>query len=289
MKAFFRFAAALSLSFLAVEGTAYACSCEAQCVKTASPTEIGPIYPATISYEVKFSCVEYDPKGQLCGCVNEISDSLVADAFASSPTSTGGNLCFPQKFEYWPIAEFEYSIGVTWEQCKAWGTPNGDGTYTLKNIVDASGATAGLSPDLSCEASVVCKPPPPPDDGCTATPGYWKTHASGRKYNATWESVGGPGAAFFLSGQTYLEVISSPTETMKYYILARQYIAAVLNGFAGASVPTDVQAALAFAESFFATYTPTSQLTKELETQLVMNAALLDGYNNGLEGPPHCD
>jgi hypothetical protein len=234
------------------------------------------VYPATIHYDVGFSCL--DPTQ--CGCIGGMTDSLVPDAFSLG--GFGTILCFPRVGDH-----VLYALTLTWEQCKAWGTPNGDGSYTLSNVVTTD---ATYSPAMTCEGNVICRPPPPPpDEGCTATLGYWKNHASGRRYNATWADVGGPGATFFVSGQTWLQVISSPTETMKYYILGRQYIAAVLNGFAGASVPADVAGALDFAEAFFASYAPADALSKELEAEVVQNAALLDGYNNGLAGPPHCD
>jgi len=267
-----RFAAVVAFTLLATPSISHACSCEATCTKLASTTVIGPVYPATINYDVGFACT--DPSQ--CGCIGSMSDTLVPDAFTQG--GFGTILCFPREGDH-----VLYSLTVTWEQCKAWGSANGDGTYTLKNVATTD---AIYSPSMTCDASVICRPP---DEGCTATLGYWKTHADGRKYDATWDEVGGPGAPFFISGQTWLQVLSNPTETMKYYILARQYIAAVLNGFAGASTPANVDAALTFAFGFFSAYEPTDALSDALAAQVVANAAILDSYNNGFEGPLHCD
>ena len=127
--------------------------------------------------------------------------------------------------------------------------------------------------------------------GCTYTQGYWKTHASGKKYDPTWANVGGPGATFFLSGQTYLQVMQMPsTGGNVYYILGQQYIAAKLNSYV-ASVPAAVASAITAAETFFNTYTPAqaAAFTSAQRAPYVALSTTLDNYNNGLTGPGHCD
>ena len=109
--------------------------------------------------------------------------------------------------------------------------------------------------------TVTCKPPPEP--GCTLTQGYWKTHskyAGAKKYDATWALIG-EDTAFFSSGKTWYQAINtSSAGGNAYYILAHQYIAAKLNLAGGASSTPAVATALAGAEAFYATYTPTSTL-----------------------------
>ena len=73
-----------------------------------------------------------------------------------------------------------------------------------------------------------------------------------------------------------------------YVNLAHQYMAARLNVLAGASTTPQVDAALAWATTFFSTYTPSSTLTKAVKNQALAYAALLDDYNNGVIGPGHC-
>jgi hypothetical protein len=49
-----------------------------------------------------------------------------------------------------------------------------------------------------------------------------------------------------------------------------------------------VDNAIAWAENFFSTYTPTNW-PKGLKNQIVQNAGVLGSYNEGLTGPGHCD
>ncbi len=139
----------------------------------------------------------------------------------------------------------------------------------------------------SDDAKVTVTCTPPPSEGCTLTQGYWKTHS---KYgpaptDPTWALIG-EDTAFFLSGQTWYEVINTPSaDGNAYYILARQYIAAKLNFLSGASSTAEVDAAIAWAETFFATYTPSSDLSDEVRDQAIEAAGTLDDYNNGDDRP----
>jgi hypothetical protein len=131
----------------------------------------------------------------------------------------------------------------------------------------------------------------PCETGCTLTQGYWKTHSSygpAKKSDPTWDLVGGPDAPFFLSGKTWYQVFWTPPKGNAYYILAHQYEAAKLNILGGASSTADVDAAIAWAETFFSTYTP-DNWPKGLKNQIVTNAGVLGSYNEGLTGPGHCD
>jgi hypothetical protein len=129
--------------------------------------------------------------------------------------------------------------------------------------------------------------------GCTLTQGYWKTHSSygPAPYDDTWALLsGGLGAnkPFYLSGQTWYQVFWTPPQGNPYYNLAHQFEAATLNELNGASTPANVDAALAWAHTFFSTHTPSSNLTKTEKAQVLYYANLLDNYNNGLVGPVHC-
>jgi hypothetical protein len=85
--------------------------------------------------------------------------------------------------------------------------------------------------------------------GCTLTPGYWKTHSSygPAPYDDTWAQIG-EDTIFFLSGQSYYDVLWTNPEGNAYYILAHAYIAAQLNLLNGASAPAEVDVALAMAD-----------------------------------------
>jgi hypothetical protein len=122
-------------------------------------------------------------------------------------------------------------------------------------------------------------PVPPPPGGCTYTQGFWKNHTD------VWPAPYSPSATFYGSGKTWLEVFNTPPKGNAYYILAHQFMAATLNQASGASVPANVAAALADAGAYFAD--PVGHpLTS---AQLKALAAILDSYNNGFEGVPHCD
>ncbi len=126
--------------------------------------------------------------------------------------------------------------------------------------------------------------------GCTLTPGYWKTHSKygPAPYDDTWERIG-EDATFFNSGQTWYQVLwTSPAGGSAYYILAHAFIAARLNLLNGAASTAPVDEALTWAEGFFASYTPSSTISRTLRAQAISYAQLLDSYNNGLTGPGHC-
>lgn len=304
MTSFVRFGAVLLASLLVTTSTAYACTCDALCTKVAFPAQVGPAYPATVSFAIVPRCSLEGWTGSVVSMSESLCELSAGSAICSAPTTTSTPpvpVTLPFSFGvYTPYApptwvdELTFTATITWEQCKAWGTPlnDGSGAYRLSSVTTLNGGlswTDGTSPEFSCEQAVTCLPPPPADDGCTATVGYWKTHASGRKYNATWALVGGPATPFFGSGYSYLQALSQPTETDKYFILARQYVAAVLNGFSGATQSPAVVAAMDFAEAFFAAHAPREALDPALAASVVSSAAILDGYNNGLAGPPHCE
>jgi uncharacterized repeat protein (TIGR01451 family) len=128
--------------------------------------------------------------------------------------------------------------------------------------------------------------------GCTRSQGYWSTHSKygPAPYDATWALIG-EDTTYYLSGQTWIHVIKAPTKGNPYYILAQQYIAARLNVLNGAAVVPAVTSALASAEVLFQTYTPAQAagFKKEQKQPWIALASLLDQYNNGLLGVPHCD
>ena len=83
-------------------------------------------------------------------------------------------------------------------------------------------------------------------------------------------------------------VLKTPPKGNAYYILAHQYIAAVLNGASGAGAPANVQAAINGAAAYFGANGPSPAPSGALRTQLINWSDLLDDYNNGLVGPGHC-
>ena len=118
--------------------------------------------------------------------------------------------------------------------------------------------------------------------GCTRTQGYWKNHATGKKADPAWGSLHDD--MFYNSGMTYLQVLNTPPKGGNaYIILAHQYIAAKLNVAAGASMPANVLAVYNNATLYFEGKSNPSRST------LIQWAEMLDAYNNGRMGVPHCD
>ncbi|MBC5993626.1 hypothetical protein [Pontibacter cellulosilyticus] len=118
--------------------------------------------------------------------------------------------------------------------------------------------------------------------GCTRTQGYWKNHATGKKANPAWGSLHDD--MFFNSGMTYLQILNAaPKGGDAYIILAHQYIAAKLNVAAGASMPANVLTVYNNATTYFNGGSSPSRST------LIQWAEILDAYNNGRMGVPHCD
>ena len=130
-----------------------------------------------------------------------------------------------------------------------------------------------------------------PSCRCTLTLGYWKTHSSygpAKKADPTWLLLpNGPNTTFFSSGKTYLQVLQTPPQGNAYYNFAHQYIAAKLNLLSGADSTSPVDAAIAYGDTFFATYSPSTWPNNKKST-ILAHAATLDAYNNGATGPGHC-
>lgn len=165
-------------------------------------------------------------------------------------------------------------------------------TATITNtasIATDDGATRTASANVT--ATRTCTPVEPPVTVCTRTQGYWGTHSTfgPAKYDATWAQIG-ENTPFFLSGQSYYQVIQVPTKGNAYYQLAHQYIAAKLNMLKGAAAPAGV--AFGPIEAFFQTYTPAQVAAMKgnnaTRQQALAWATLLDQYNNGLLNVPHC-
>jgi hypothetical protein len=135
-----------------------------------------------------------------------------------------------------------------------------------------------------------------PCPGCTRTQGYWKTHSEfgPAPYDDTWaELPNGASTAFFKSGQSYYMVLwTPPAGGNAYYTLAHQYIAAELNVAKGAYISPAVLAEWNKATVLFQKYTP-AEIAKmkgndPVRAEFLRIAGILDKYNNGYLGTPHC-
>jgi hypothetical protein len=121
------------------------------------------------------------------------------------------------------------------------------------------------------------------ENGCTYTQGWYKNEKH------VWPSGSITRGSSFDGGASHASILDTPPRGNVYYILAHQYITALLNVQGGAS-STDIADELDDAADYFAAASPNNPLpagwTKDEVTAL---ATALDEYNNGITGPGHCD
>jgi hypothetical protein len=188
---------------------------------------------------------------------------------------------------------FEFSIDIDgFAVCGQYEFTN-VATYLAVNDENDTGETD------SATYTVIIDVPCP--QGCTLTWGYWKTHnesfRGGAPADPTWLLIlpSAEDSPFFLSGQTYFEVLWTAPQGNVYYNLAHQYIAAILNQLDGAAVPPAVQTAINQATTLFNTYTDEQvavwkgKVGKAQRAEFIALAGILASYNEGAIGPGHCD
>ena len=171
--------------------------------------------------------------------------------------------------------------------------------YVITNhakIIESGPYPPGTEPESDdASATVTVKtgecPPKPANPGCTLTQGYWKNHAWpphpqwAPSTLANWPDISD--WKFFDSGIEWPDVLDVEPKGDAYYILAHQYIAANLNQQNGAYVPEEVRDALVAAYDYFSlTAAERAEVDRE---SLIALATILDRYNNGQLGVPHCD
>jgi hypothetical protein len=151
------------------------------------------------------------------------------------------------------------------------------GVVTLEITLNGSGAVDNFCINVKEE-----------EGGCTLTQGFWKNEKKG-----PWPAPYGRDDIFYLSGQTWQEVLDTSPAGNAYYQAAHQFIAALLNVANGASSPDEVDDAIALGQDLFNTYTPGEiaplRGNNALRTQFLSVNDTLDDYNKGDIGPGHCD
>jgi hypothetical protein len=187
-----------------------------------------------------------------------------------------------------PGGTLEGSAFVTTYSCDAPAA-----TTTVRNnanvtIANHSGGRAnGPNPKATYFGSV---PPPACDGGCGCayTQGYWKNHTDDPAWLTADLSV-------FGGADNALAILeTAPSGGNKWYILAHQYIAYLLNVANGACTPAGLQTIVTNAGNFFAGHTDPAacQPSKGVDpcNVSVGDACILDTYNHGeyLQGPTHC-
>jgi hypothetical protein len=162
------------------------------------------------------------------------------------------------------------------------GNSNTDSNGSPATVVLASNASV----DLSIDFGFVVIPPPP--QSCTLTQGYWKNHAGDWDQASDGKIILTTGA-FYNSGYTNLGILGIPPKGNAYIILAHQFVAARLNTNGNSSGIAAVDQALAGAAAYYASAPAGLPVpTDPLRAQLIAWSTVLDDYNNGRLGVPHC-
>lgn len=134
--------------------------------------------------------------------------------------------------------------------------------------------------------------PPEIGNGCTLTQGFWKTHTGiNKKTNHYYWGDINPNDEFLESGLSYIEVFAHKPSESKYFILAHQWLAAMLNQEVGGvdlSPYPDLLLQFQEAEQLLRAISDRSNIGAEQEASLIQYAETLDLFNNGQLGPGHC-
>jgi hypothetical protein len=161
----------------------------------------------------------------------------------------------------------------------------------VRNVADVtinnhSGSTVPKGPETKFTFTGTVTPCSQPG-GCVYTQGYW-----GSKPDVVWPYPYSRTASFYVSGQTWQQVMDTPVNSSPgYYQLAHQFIAASLNVANGAYAPKSISDTLVLADAWFNANTPANCTTAgSCGTQRAW-AEVLDQYNNGQYpgGPQHCN
>jgi len=215
------------------------------------------------------------PSGQSFTLVDD-ECKTVAEALDGGQSVTVTELAPPAGSDFLQVDQYSFigSMGV-FE-----GIPTHVATFTTPSVtIDRFGNDQG---HVLVYTNVAV---PDDGDGCTHTMGFWKTHPN------AWPAGFDPDDPFGTSTtETWLDTFWTPSAGGNaYFILAHQYMAAVLSEASGAAVPSGVQAAIDGAAAFFASAPYGVSPTGATRAQLLSWADLLDSYNNGNEGVAHCD
>jgi hypothetical protein len=223
--------------------------------------------------------------------VNTIDECItVSDTFSEF----GGDVevCIDDTLPY-DITYTKDFVAADYNECESTDVPN-----TASFITGDTGGTG----DDPWTITIIRDCP-----SCTLTQGYWKTHndtftgGASKKADPVWfDLLPGLGeqTVFFLSTQTYYDVMWTAPQGNGYYLLGRQWIAASLNYAADGDGGAAVDQALLFGQELFTKYTPAQVAEWDNSTggtlpsfgavtrhDVIMAAATLDAYNNS----DHCD
>ena len=119
--------------------------------------------------------------------------------------------------------------------------------------------------------------------GCARTQGYWKNHNN-------WPCPFVPDG--YICGRTRItlfEGLTTEPNGNPYWILAQQYVPALLNKSANlGNISAETQALIDEARLFFLGRDPNAPIDAALRARVLEIARILDEFNNGLRELPSC-
>ncbi|WP_322797549.1 hypothetical protein [Thermoflexus sp.] len=186
-----------------------------------------------------------------------------------------GFTCAPSDTGPWTF----YHSGTVWFHKTITNVSACDVKAVLHNV--ATLTESDTHETRKAEAVVHLTAPPCPV-GCVLTQGFWKTHPD------AWPKGHHPNDPFFRSGKTWMQVLWTAPRGDAYYILAHQYIAAVLNVANGAVPPPEVAEVISKAGEWFAANSPGVSPSSEVGRMLIRWSEVLAAFNEGWMGVPYC-
>ena len=179
-----------------------------------------------------------------------------------------------------------FTYSVTWGPFETCGSYNGVNIASF--TTNDTGATG--SDSWTVTVNIPCGP------NCTLSQGYWKNHSEygPAKYDDTWAYLAdGADTPFFDSGLSWLETMRTPPKGGNaFFILARQYAAAWLNGLRGAdvsAVAAEIQRAADLLDQYDGNPDGMDSIEGGVRKEFIQLAETLDYFNNGRIGPGKCD
>jgi hypothetical protein len=209
------------------------------------------------------------------GTPTNVTDECIDVSDTLAPGSSLGTVCAGEAPK-----TFAYTVEVgPYAKCGVYEVKN-TASFVTNDTKETGSVTVKIPVDVPCA------------EGCSLTPGYWKTHSINgpAPYDNTWAQIGET-TTFFSSGKSYYNVLWTSPRGNAYYILAHAYIAAELNELNGADFSA-AQAAFDAATALFNNPANTPEFVGGLKgsakAEWTNLATILDNYNNGLIGPGHC-
>jgi len=271
------------------------------CTDSPTATSVSPISDAPLFAVVGKPTIGQNLEGEAWVCkdgtgpATSFSFAVSIDGGAATTQSIALGTCLQvANFVVTPGQQFFHTVSVTETVPANWTLnsivieSNTSNTAAYQPVINKPNASGRLSHDFGLVFTFDNTFTPPPPSFCTATLGFWKNHPE--LWDGAGEKVVLTTTTFFNSGQSYLTILGTPSAGGNaYIILAKQYIAAVLNTNGGPSGVGSVDAAIAGAAAYF-TGAPAGipNPVDPTRSQLIAWASTLDNFNNGRIGPGHC-